>query len=105
MKKHWYLPIGIALIGAGCFLFAAGCKNSQAAVNGVFTAEQTACMAATILAEDLTGQPEVIASDLSAGCQILPTLTQDVISFVHSFMKTGTGQTLKAQRMKTPILQ
>lgn len=102
-RQDWYLPFGILCIAIGILI---GCKNSQTAVNTVFTAEQAVCMTAGVLAEDLTKEPQTVASNLSAACGILPGLTQDVINFVQSFTKTPAGQSLKmkALKSKAPIV-
>jgi hypothetical protein len=109
----WYLPFGILCISVGALFFGSGlgrtiqeqgCKSPQAAVTGIFTAEQASCMTATVLAEDLTGDPQTIASDISAACQLLPSVTSGVIAFVQTFLATPTGQAMKAKRLKAPIV-
>lgn len=75
----------VAVVALTGVFGSAGCKNVQQAENGVFTGEQILCLSATLAADVLSGNEQQVATELVQACQIAPTLTQDVITFINAF--------------------
>ncbi len=87
MKK--FIAIGTLAAMLGCGLTA------KQVTNAVFSAEQAACMADAASAQDLSGEPQVIAAAIMGVCTIAQPLLQDVVNYVNSL---GAVKAFKANR-------